>query len=52
MSEGPRIEAVGCDFGRFLPGLFWLNFFGRPYRGLIGDAHLRSTPAGRGRRAR
>lgn len=47
MSEGPGIEAVGRDFGRFLPGLFWLNFFGRRYRLLIGDAHLRSTPAGR-----
>jgi hypothetical protein len=47
MSDGPRIEAVGRDFGRFLPGLFWLNFFGRRYRQLIGDERLRSTPAER-----
>ena len=47
MSVEPRIEAVGRDFGRFLPGLFWLNFFGRRYRRLIGDDRLRSTPAER-----
>ena len=29
MSVSPRIEAVGRDFGRHLPGLFWLNFFGQ-----------------------
>jgi hypothetical protein len=29
MSVSPRIEAVGRDFGRYLPGLFWLNFFGQ-----------------------
>lgn len=45
MSDGPSIEAVGRDFGRFLPGVFWLNFFGRRYRELLGDARLRSTPA-------
>ncbi|MCA1726136.1 MAG: hypothetical protein LC722_00280 [Actinobacteria bacterium] len=27
MTPWPRIEAVGRDFGRFLPGLFWINFF-------------------------
>lgn len=48
MTVTPRIEAVGRDFGRFLPGLFWLNFFGRPYRRLLGDERLRSAP---GRRA-
>jgi hypothetical protein len=47
MSHEPRIEAVGRDFGRFLPGLFWLNFFGRRYRQFIGDERLRSTPAER-----
>lgn len=45
MTVQPRVEAVGRDFGRFLPGLFWLNFFGRPYRKLIGDERLRSAPA-------
>jgi hypothetical protein len=47
MSDPPRVEAVGRDFGRFLPGLFWLNFFGGRYRELLGDERLRSTPAAR-----
>ena len=47
MSERPSIAAVGRDFGRFLPGVFWLNFFGRRYRELFGDDRLRSTPASR-----
>lgn len=47
MSDGPTIEAVGRDFGRHLPGVFWLNFFGRPYRQLLGDDRLRQTPARR-----
>ena len=45
MSDQPRIEAVGRDFGRFLPGLFWLNFFGRRCRDLIGPDRLLSAPA-------
>ena len=45
MSDGDRIEAIGRDFGRFLPGVFWLNFFGRRYRQLMGDERLRSAPA-------
>jgi hypothetical protein len=45
MSDGPSIAAVGRDFGRFLPGVFWLNFFGRRYRALLGEQRLRSTPA-------
>jgi hypothetical protein len=36
MSEGPRREAIGVDFGRYLPGLFWCNFFGQRYVALIG----------------
>jgi hypothetical protein len=36
MTEAPRIEATGRDFGRFLPGLFWLNFFGHRYAELLG----------------
>jgi hypothetical protein len=46
MSDPPRIEAAGRDFGRFLPGLFWLNFFGRRYRELIGADRFTSLPAG------
>jgi hypothetical protein len=44
MSDSPRVEAVGRDFGRFLPGVFWVNFFGRRYHELIGDDRLRSAP--------
>jgi hypothetical protein len=47
MTASPRVEALGRDFGRFLPGLFWLNFFGSPYRKLIGDERLRSARAER-----
>lgn len=45
MSETPRIEAVGRDLGRHLPGLFWLNFFGRRLVERIGAERLRSAPA-------
>jgi hypothetical protein len=45
MSDPPRVEAIGRDFGRFLPGVFWLNFFGRRYRELISDDRLLSVPA-------
>jgi hypothetical protein len=45
MSDEPRIEAVGRDFGRHLPGVFWLNFFGPRYCALVGDERLKSTPA-------
>lgn len=47
MSDGPRVEAVGRDFGRFLPGMFWLNFFGRRYCELLGSERLASSPAAR-----
>jgi len=47
MSDGPTIRAVGRDFGRFLPGVFWLNFFGQRYRDLLGETHLLSSPARR-----
>lgn len=45
MTEEPSIRAVGRDLGRYLPGVFWLNFFGRPYRQLIRDDRLQSAPA-------
>lgn len=47
MSISPRVEAVGRDFGKFLPGLFWLNFFGRRYCDIIGRERLRSVTAER-----
>jgi hypothetical protein len=46
MSVSPRIEAVGRDFGRHLPGVFWINFFGRRYTELIGPGRFTSLPAG------
>jgi hypothetical protein len=45
MSDPPGAEAIGRDFGRFLPGVFWLNFFGGRYRDLLGGHRLRSSPA-------
>jgi hypothetical protein len=45
MSERPVIRAAGRDFSRFLPGLFWLNFFGPRYVDFIGRESLLSTPA-------
>lgn len=46
MIEGPSLtKAIGRDFARYLPGLYWLNFFGRPYVDLIGAERLLSAPA-------
>ncbi len=45
MSDEPPIRSVGRDFGRFLPGVFWLNFFGQPYAELLGRERLESAPA-------
>ncbi|HEY4027421.1 MAG TPA: hypothetical protein VGO86_13410 [Candidatus Dormibacteraeota bacterium] len=45
ISDPPRTEAVGRDFGRHLPGLFWLNFFGRRLTSMIGESRLLSAPA-------
>jgi hypothetical protein len=45
MTDSPAIEAVGRDFGRYLPGLFWLNFFGRRLCDHLGERHLIATPA-------
>ena len=47
MSDAPSIRAVGRDFSRSLPGLFWLNFFGRRLRDSVGEDRLLSTPAHR-----
>lgn len=44
MSDEPPVRPVGRDFGRFLPGVFWLNFFGPPYVDLLGEQPLRSAP--------
>ncbi len=42
-TEGER--AIGRDVRRHLPGVFWLNLFGQPYRDLIGIPALRTAPA-------
>ena len=42
-SEGMR--AIGRDVREHLPGVFWLNLFGQPYRDLIGVQALRTAPA-------
>jgi hypothetical protein len=44
MSQSPRIEAVGRDFGRYLPGVFWLNFFGPAYTTRIGPGRFAALP--------
>lgn len=44
MSDEPPLRPVGRDFGRYLPGVFWLNFFGHCYVDLVGEQRLRSAP--------
>ena len=39
------IRALGRDVRQFLPGIYWLNVYGRPYRDLIGTGRLLSAPA-------
>jgi hypothetical protein len=29
-TEGGGVRAIGIDIGKYLPGLYWLNFFGLP----------------------
>lgn len=43
--EGGGMVAKGIDAFRYLPGLYWLNFFGEPYCALIGKERLLNTPA-------
>jgi hypothetical protein len=40
MERSHGIRALGRDVSRFLPGLYWLNFFGEPYVQLIGAARF------------
>jgi hypothetical protein len=44
MSQSPRVEAVGRDFGRYLPGVFWLNFYGPAYLERIGPDRFAALP--------
>jgi hypothetical protein len=43
--EGGGMMAIGVDFSRCLPGVYWLNFYGRTYRDFIGRERLLSAPA-------
>ncbi len=43
--DAQGMRALGRDMRCALPGLYWLNVFGPPYRRLIGDATLQSAPA-------
>lgn len=43
--EGGGLQAMGGDASRHLPGIYWLNFFGKPYCDLIGRERLLSAPA-------
>lgn len=42
--EADGMWALGRDVRRSLPGLFWLNAFGRAYTDLIGTSTLASAP--------
>jgi len=42
---GGGMRAIGLDVSAALPGLYWLNFLGRPYRDLIGRDRLLTAPA-------
>jgi hypothetical protein len=44
--EADGMWALGRDIRRSLPGLFWLNLFGKPYVELIGRDRLSTLPAG------
>jgi hypothetical protein len=43
-TEGGGLRAIGIDIAKHLPGVYWLTFFGPPYRTFIGDQRLLSAP--------
>jgi len=45
LCDSSGCEAVGVDISKSLPGLYWLNYFGKPYVELIGRNRLLSAPA-------
>lgn len=45
MSRDSGMMAIGADVCRYLPGLYWLNYFGEPYCDLIGRECLLDAPA-------
>jgi hypothetical protein len=44
-TEAGGLRAVGRDISRYLPGLYWLNYFGHLYVDLIGRERFRTAPA-------
>jgi len=47
MNREGSVMAIGVDISRYLPGLYWLNFFGDKYVNLIGKSKLVEAPAER-----
>lgn len=43
--EGGGVMGIGGDASRYLPGIYWLNFYGAPYIELMGMDRLLSAPA-------
>lgn len=44
-AEGGAVRAIGINIARYLPGLYWLNFFGKPYVEMIGMERILQAPA-------
>lgn len=42
---GGGLRAVGRDISRYLPGLYWLNYFGDVYCRLMDRERIRTAPA-------
>ncbi len=34
------VEAIGVDWGRCIPGLYWLNYFGKPFSRVFGTSKI------------
>jgi hypothetical protein len=43
--DGKGRQAIGVDLAKSLPGIYWLNYFGRPYVEMFGKDRLLSAPA-------
>ena len=43
-TERGGLRAIGIDIAKHLPGLYWLNFFGFPYKQSMGDKCLATAP--------
>jgi hypothetical protein len=44
INDAEGLRAVGVKLDVSLPGLYWLNYFGRPYIKFIGEDRLLSAP--------